>query len=81
VHTVTDRDTLQDADGAGRGRCRMDEASVERLLESGSIAALDLKYAGGGDGGAEWLCRVLRLLCSNRSVTSVDMWGALQDMR
>ena len=61
----------------------MDPASVERLLERGSIAALDLKYAGGSEdgGGAEWLCQVLRLLRTNRSVTSIDMWGALQDMR
>ena len=59
---------------------------MQRLSTHLAAAGLALCLCAGaaaedGAGAAEWVCRVLRLLCSNRSVTSVDMWGALQGMR
>ena len=60
--------TICESEDGNSLRMSVDMATVERLVESHSIAALDLKYAGSkdGGGGAEWLCRTLRLMCSNR---------------
>ena len=57
-----------------------DRASLERLVATNSIGAVDLKFAGADGGDSEWLCRVLRALRSNRSVASLDMWGTLLEM-
>ena len=55
-----------------------DPRALERLLFTNSIGALDLRDQGIVD--AEWLSRLLRAICANRSVASLDLWGAMREL-
>ena len=65
-------DDDDDDDGRGRG-------GLERLIAEDAIDRLDLRPGAHGPPDSEWLCRVLRPLRTNRSVSSLDVWGALRE--
>ena len=66
-------DDDDDDDGGGRG-------GLERLIAQEAIDRLDLRPGAHGPPDSEWLCRVLRPLRTNRSVSSLDVWGALRGL-